>query len=230
MHTQIKKTFFIPVVLFAVMLLGSFLESDVNAQTVTGVNKQREKVEMKTIVALGDSLTAGFGVDMSESYPARLEKKLQSGGYKYKVVNAGVSGETSSGTLSRLNWILNLKPDIVILETGANDGLRATDVALLQTNLTEIITTLQEKNVGVLLAGMKMVWNLGPSYVESFNEVYPKVAKAQGVHLMPFFLDGVAAQMDLNLGDGIHPNAKGYEIIAENIYPYVLQVIESVEG
>lgn len=227
--TKVKKNLVI-ILLCTLALLSGCREEKPPIQTVTTTSGVNEKVEMKTIVALGDSLSAGFGVDISESYPSRLERKLQGQGYNYKVVNAGVSGETSSGTLARLNWILGLRPDIVILETGANDGLRGTDVALLEENLRTIITTLQKKDIGVLLAGMKMVWNLGPDYVDAFNAVYPRVAEDKNVLLMPFFLEGVATQMELNLGDGVHPNGNGYEIITENIYPFVLQLIRSVDG
>ncbi len=187
-----------------------------------------ENETMRTIVAVGDSLTAGYKLDESESYPVVLEKKLQAAGYNFKVVNAGVSGETSSGTLSRIQWILTLKPDIVILETGANDGLRGIDPKLIEKNLREILQILKERKVVVLLAGMKMVWNLGPIYVASFNRIYPQLAKEYGTIFMPFFLDGVAMKRDLTVGDGIHPNAQGYKKVTENIYPYVVQAIEKI--
>ena len=181
---------------------------------------------MKTIVAVGDSLTAGYGVDEGDEYPALLEKKLRADGQSYKVVNAGVSGETSSGTLSRMEWILTLEPDIVVLETGANDGLRGIDPELAEKNIREILQLLKDKDVVVVLAGMKMVWNLGPAYVAQFNRIYPKLAKEFDVVYMPFFLEGVATKGNLNQGDGIHPNAQGYKIITENIFPYVEQAIE----
>lgn len=187
-----------------------------------------ESVEMKTIVALGDSLTAGFGVDPDESYPAVLEKVLQEKGYTYRVINAGVSGETSSGTLARVGWILTQDPEIVIVETGANDGLRGTPVTLLEDNLRGIVALLQENNVAVLLAGMKMSWNLGPAYVSQFNGVYPKVAGEMDVELMPFFLTDVATKSHLNIDDGVHPNHAGYTVIVENLYPYLARVIASV--
>jgi acyl-CoA thioesterase I len=190
--------------------------------------ESRENRDMKKIVALGDSLTAGYGVDLSQSYPALLEKKLQEKGYHYEVINAGVSGETSSGTLARVEWILTQKPDIVIVETGANDGLRGVSVKLFEKNLREIVGLLHENNVAVLLAGMKMVWNLGPVYVSQFNKVYPGIAEERDVELMPFFLEGVATKSNLNMDDGIHPNSAGYLVIVENIYPYVVKVIDSV--
>lgn len=202
--------------------------------SVTGCNQEQDKKidpveqvgELKTIVAVGDSLTAGYGLDESASYPALLEKKLLAAGYKYKVVNGGVSGETTSGTLSRMEWIMTLEPDIIVLETGANDGLRGVDVQVAEKNIREILLFLKERDVVVLLAGMKMVWNLGPEYVTEFNSIYPKLAQEFEVVYLPFFLEGVATKSELTLGDGIHPNAQGYEKITENIYPYVLQAIE----
>jgi acyl-CoA thioesterase-1 len=190
---------------------------------------QKQSEMMKTIVAVGDSLTAAYGIDQNESYPALLEKKLQAAGYKYRVVNGGVSGETSSGTLSRMEWILTLKPDIVILETGANDGLRGIDTQIVERNIREILQLLEERDVVVLLAGMKMVWNLGPDYVAKFNSIYPELAEEFDVLFFPFFLEGVATQNRMNLNDGIHPNAQGYKIITDNIYPYVVEAIERRE-
>jgi acyl-CoA thioesterase-1 len=189
-----------------------------------------EKAKTRTIVAVGDSLTAGFGVAEEEAYPALLEKKLQADGYSYRVVNAGVSAETSSGTLSRLEWILTMAPDIVILETGANDGLRGIDPQLAEKNIREILKVLGERQVVVLFAGMKMVRNLGPLYVAQFNSLYPRLAEESGAIFMPFFLEGVAMQSGLNQADGVHPNGAGYKKIVENLYPYVLQAIKKTEG
>ncbi len=190
---------------------------------------QGEKEAKLTIVAVGDSLTAGFGVDESQSFPAVVERKLQEDGHKYRVINAGVSAETSSGTLSRLEWILTLQPDIVILETGANDGLRGIDPQVAENNIRDILKTLKDREVGVLLVGMKMVRNLGPIYVAKFNALYPRLAEESGAVFMPFLLEGVAMQSTLNQADGIHPNAAGHLKIAENIYPYVLQAIKRRE-
>jgi acyl-CoA thioesterase I len=190
---------------------------------------QGEKEAKLTIVAVGDSLTAGFGVDEGQSFPAVVERKLQEDGHKYRVINAGVSAETSSGTLSRLEWILTLQPDIVILETGANDGLRGIDPQVAENNIRDILKTLKDREVGVLLVGMKMVRNLGPIYVAKFNALYPRLAEESGAVFMPFLLEGVAMQSTLNQADGIHPNAAGHLKIAENIYPYVLQAIKRRE-
>ena len=181
-----------------------------------------------TIVAVGDSLTAGFGVTEFEAYPAQLEQKLRADGYRYKVVNAGVSGETSSGALSRINWVLTLKPDMVILETGANDGLRGIDPELTMHNLHAIVAAFKAHGVTVVLAGMQMVHNLGAEYTSKFAENYPSVASAQQVILIPFFLAGVAGEPLLNQDDGIHPTAKGYGIITANIYPYIVEAIKEM--
>jgi acyl-CoA thioesterase-1 len=143
------------------------------------------------------------------------------------VVNAGVSGETSSGALSRVEWILeSLSPDIVILETGANDGLRGIDVDLARENILAIVTRLQEEGVTVILAGMQMVKNLGEDYGLAFAALYGEVAAETGAILVPFFLEGVAGDPSLNLADGIHPTAAGYRIVAGNVYPYVREAVE----
>jgi acyl-CoA thioesterase I len=183
-----------------------------------------------TVVAVGDSLTAGYGLPESQAYPAQLAGKLREGGYSWRVVNAGISGETSSGTLSRVNWILKLKPDVVVLETGANDGLRGLDPQLMRRNIDQIVTALQAKGVVVVLAGMKMLKSMGPDYVAQFADVYPGVAKEHNLILIPFILSGVAGDATLNQQDGIHPTAKGYGIVTDTVYPYVVQAIAEKKG
>jgi len=182
----------------------------------------------KTIVAVGDSLTEGLGVDENQSYPAQLGKKLLKDGYNIKVINAGISGETSSGTLSRIDWVLSaLKPDIVIVVTGANDGLRGIDTKVLSKNLDSIVGTLKRHGVKVLLGGMQMLPNLGPEYAKSFAQVYPQIAKKYNIPLIPFFLEGVGGEKQLNQNDGIHPTAEGYAVIVQHIYPYVLKLVKN---
>jgi acyl-CoA thioesterase-1 len=189
-----------------------------------------EPASQGTIVAVGDSLTAGKGVPESEAYPAQLEKKLSQAGYRWRVVNAGISGETSSGTLSRIDWILKLKPDIVVLCIGANDGMRGVDPRLTRRNIDKIVTELEAKDVVVVLAGMQMLTNLGQAYTTEFAAIYPQIAQKHHLILAPFFLAEVAGDPSLNQGDGIHPSAKGYRIVTETIYPYVLQAIEKKKG
>lgn len=180
-----------------------------------------------TIVAVGDSLTAGLGVPEDQAYPAQLARRLQANGYAYRVINAGVSGETSSGALSRIEWVISsLSPDIVILETGANDGLRGLDPELLESNLDSLISLLTARDIQVVLAGMLMLPNLGPEYTLAFSKVYPRVAEKHEVVFIPFFLEGVAGNPGLNQPDRMHPTAEGYAHIAETVYPFVLTAIE----
>jgi acyl-CoA thioesterase I len=184
-----------------------------------------EPVYDGVIVAMGDSLTAGLGVAPEHSYPALLEKKLQAMGLNYRVINAGISGETSSGARSRIGWIVNSRPDLVIVETGANDGFRGISTQLLYDNLAVIIETLQANDIKVLLVGMQMVTNLGDDYRSAFNAVYPRLAARYPVTFMPFFLEGVAMVQEHNQQDSIHPNEQGYRIIVENLLPYVRQAL-----
>jgi len=184
-----------------------------------------------TIVAMGDSLTAGPGVDESEAYPALLQKKLAAGGHHYAVVNAGVSGETSSGALSRIDWVISaLKPDLIILETGANDGLRGIDPDVLRKNLDRIVAVIKSNNIAVILCGMKMLPNLGPVFTQAFTDIYPETARKHAIPLIPFFLEGVAGDPQYNQPDRLHPTAEGYRRIVDHIYPDVLSAIKNLPG
>ena len=180
------------------------------------------------IVAMGDSLTEGLGVNMDEAYPAQLERKLRTAGYDFSVINAGVSGETSSGALARIDFVMTLNPDIVILATGGNDSLRAIDPALTQANITQLVQTLQAKGILVVLAGMQTVQNMGAEYTGAFHAIYPAVAQAEDVLLIPFFLEGVGGNRELNQPDFIHPTAEGYAVVVETIYPYVVEAINQL--
>jgi acyl-CoA thioesterase-1 len=179
-----------------------------------------------TIVAMGNSLTEGYGLDPESAYPGLLEQMLAAKGYPFRVVNAGISGETSSGAASRLDWVLKLDPDIVIVETGANDAFRGIDPQLVRDNIAAIIQRFQSQGIVVVLTGMKMVTNLGPEYTSAFENLYHDLARKFDVVFMPFFLKEVAAVPELNLSDGIHPNARGHAVIAENLLPYVIEAIE----
>lgn len=181
-----------------------------------------------TIVAMGDSLTEGLGVDMSDAYPAQLERKLKAAGYDVTVVNAGVSGETSSGALSRVDWVLKQHSAIVILATGGNDGLRGIDPEVTAQNIDQIAEKLQGGGAVVVLAGMEMVQNMGKQYTGEFRAIYPAIAKQRGTVFMPFLLEDVAGDPKLNQADTIHPTAQGYTIVADNLFPYVVQAIKQV--
>lgn len=185
-----------------------------------------------TILALGDSLTEGLGVDNNANYPAQLEARLKEMGYKdVKVINSGLSGETSTGLVNRLDWVLQTKPDITILTIGANDAIRGIDVATVEANIRTAIKRLQDGGSEVILGGMQIYDNLGADYVESFAAIYPRVAKDMNVTLIPFFLDGVGGDPKLNQADAIHPTKEGYTIIVnDNILPILQPEIEKLEA
>ncbi len=181
--------------------------------------------ETVRILALGDSLTAGHGLPRGEAFPSRLERALSGGGLEVRVENAGVSGDTSAGGLSRLQWALAPGFDAVIVELGANDGLRGLEPVETESNLDAILGELKRRNLAVLLTGMRAPPNLGPEYGREFADLFPRLARKHGVSLYPFFLDGVAAVPDLNQDDAIHPNAAGVGVIVERIVPYVRRLI-----
>jgi acyl-CoA thioesterase-1 len=182
-----------------------------------------------TILALGDSLTEGLGVLEESAYPAQLQKLLHQQGYRYiEVINAGLSGETSSGLKNRLNWVLKQKPDLTILCIGANDAMRGLPLDLTTNNLDEIITTIKNADSDLILAGMQIYDNLGKEYVKGFKDIYPKMVEKYSIPYIPFFLENVAGDTELNQADMIHPNAKGYEVIVQkNILPTVLEYLEN---
>jgi acyl-CoA thioesterase-1 len=170
------------------------------------------------IVALGDSLTEGFGVPEEQNWPSRLQRRLAEAGYPHRVVNAGISGDTSAGGLARMDWLLRQRVDILIVELGANDGLRGIDPNVTRRNLSAIIEQGKSHGVTVVLAGMRMAFNVGPDYLRRFNGLYPKLAEQHGVAFIPFILEGVATRRDLNQSDGIHPTGEGYELVTENVW------------
>jgi acyl-CoA thioesterase I len=180
------------------------------------------------IVALGDSLTAGLGLLESQAYPALLQQKIDADGYAFEVVNAGVSGDTSAGGLRRLDWALDGDVRVLILALGANDGLRGLSVDEMRNNLSRIIERAKEEGIVVILAGMEAPPNYGADYTAAFRRVYPDLAKAHGVRLLPFLLDNVAGDTALNQSDGIHPNARGAQIIADGIWVVLQPVLDQL--
>ena len=177
------------------------------------------------IVALGDSLTAGFGLADDVSFTTQLETALAAQEIDARVVNAGVSGDTTAGGQARLDWVMADTPDLVIVELGANDGLRGIDPDVTFANLDDIVGRLLARDASVLLTGMLAPPNLGRQYGDAFNSVFPRLAEKHGVALYPFFLDGVAAVPSLNQADGIHPNEAGVAVIVERILPFVTQAL-----
>jgi len=178
------------------------------------------------IVAFGDSLTAGLGIPQDQAYPAVLQRQLDREGYRYRVINAGVSGDTTAGGLRRLNWVLKNHPSIVIIELGANDGLRGHPLNETFHNLENIIQGFQAAGVTVVLTGMHIPPNYGLPYTTKFSTMYSTLADKYDLTFMPFFLDGVATHPALNQADGLHPTAEGYEVIVQNLMPILEQVLQ----
>jgi acyl-CoA thioesterase-1 len=178
------------------------------------------------LVAFGNSLTSGLGVSAEDAYPAQLQRRLDEAGFRYRVINAGVSGDTTAGGLRRVRWILNSKPTLVILELGGNDGLRGLSLAETKRNLEQIIEQLQQASVTVVLAGMKLPPNYGQEYTQGFEEIYPALARRYRLKLIPFFLDGIAGETEFNQADGIHPTAEGYRIIVGNLVELLKPVLK----
>ncbi|PYE36438.1 arylesterase [Psychrobacter fozii] len=185
-----------------------------------------------TILALGDSLTEGLGVDSNANYPAQLEASLKELGYtNAKVINSGLSGETSTGLVNRLDWVAQTKPDITILTIGANDAMRGLDVVTIEKNIRTAVKTLQDNGSEVILGGMSIYDNLGNDYVSAFSDIYPRVAKDMNVPLIPFFLEGVGGDPELNQADAIHPTKEGYQIIVkDNILPILKPEIQKLKA
>jgi acyl-CoA thioesterase I len=181
------------------------------------------------VVVLGDSLTAGLGVAADEAFPARLQARIRAEGYAYRVTNAGVSGDTTAGGLRRVDWVLRANPEIVIVALGANDGLRGQSPPAIRANLEEIVARLQAAGARVLLVGMRLPPNYGADYTKEFEAIFPAVARRAKVALMPFLLDGVAADPRLNQADGIHPTAAGQQIMADRVWPYLRPLLRPVK-
>jgi len=181
----------------------------------------------KTILFYGDSLTAGYGLSPEEAFPALVGKKLNANGKNCKIINAGLSGETSAGGLSRLDWVLRQPVDIFVLELGPNDGLRGLPLDQTEKNLQAIIDKVKTKNpkVRIVIAGMMVPPNMGPDYTTKFKNIFPALATKNKAALIPFLLDGVGGDAKLNQADGIHPNAQGHKIVSENVYKVVAPLI-----
>ncbi len=182
--------------------------------------------ETRRIVAIGDSLTAGYGLPTGKDFVTQLEAALQAKGYKVEIENAGVSGDTTAGGLQRLDWAIGNGADFAILELGANDALRGIEPAETRRNLIQIIEVLQQKDIPILLTGMRAPPNMGSEYTRAFDQIFPDLASQYKTGYYPFFLEGVAADPTLNQDDYIHPNAEGVKVIVGNILPYVTEFID----
>ncbi len=214
--------------MFAHMLVLSLLLLAPSA-AIGQTTAARESKPVKMVV-LGDSLSAGFGLSAPAAFPLRLQKALQAKGIAVDMINAGVSGDTTSGGRDRLDWSVPEGTQAVILELGANDALRGVDPKVTRAALTDILTRLKARGIAVLLCGMYAPPNYGAGYSAGFNAIYPDLAKQFGVPLYPFFLEGVATEARLNQPDGLHPTAEGIDIIVKNILPTVEAFLGSIAG
>src|SRR5688500_12748599 len=197
------------------------------SQANTAAGNTDSAVKMKTIVFFGNSLTAGYGLSPSEAFPAIIQNKIDSLGLPYKVINAGVSGETSSGGNGRIDWILRQPLDVFVLELGANDGLRGIPLSETKKSLQSIIDKVKAKypEAKLVLAGMQIPPNMGVDYTTEFRNIYPELAEKNGATLIPFLLEGVGGELKLNQQDGIHPTAEGHHIVAENVWGVLEEVL-----
>ncbi|MGH9340623.1 MAG: arylesterase [Acidobacteriota bacterium] len=189
---------------------------------------RNDKAHSDTILFLGDSLTAGHGLSADQAYPALIQGKIDRQGWNYSVLNAGLSGDTSAGGLRRIDWLLQRKIDVLVLELGANDGLRGVTTEVTMQNLQAIIDKTKQKypQVKFVVAGMMMPPSMGQEYTHRFRSIFPKLAEKNAAALIPFLLQGVAGQRELNLPDGIHPTAEGHRIIAENVWKVLKPLLD----
>jgi acyl-CoA thioesterase-1 len=198
------------------------------ALVATASDLEPGAASLKTVVVLGDSLAAGYGVEPQEAFPALLQKKVDAAGLKLTVVNAGVSGNTSADGLARIDWLLKRKMDVLVLELGGNDGLRGVPVTAMRDNLQGIIERVKQRypETRIVIAGMRLPPNLGPDYTEAFRKVFPELARKNNATLIPFLLEGVGGKPMLNQDDHIHPTADGHKIIAETVWKVLKPVLE----
>jgi len=196
------------------------------------IKKDDISTDDKVILFYGNSLTAAYGLDVKEGFPNRIQQRIDSLGLDYKVINSGLSGETTSGGLNRLDWVLNQPVDIFVLELGANDGLRGIPISETMNNLQEMIDMVKDKNpdTKIILAGMQIPPNMGADYASQFKAMYPALAQSNNTYLIPFLLEGVAGIPELNLEDGIHPTAEGQRIVTNNVWEILKTIVLPVRG
>lgn len=186
---------------------------------------------LRILLCFGDSLTAGYGLARPQAFPALLQQKIDAKAWKFKTINAGLSGETSAGGLRRIDWLLRQQVDVLLLELGVNDGFRGIDPKTIYSNLQGIIDRTRKKypHVEIIVAGMRVPPNLGRDYAAQFRDVFPRLAQANGAALIPFLLQDVGGRPDLNLADGIHPTAEGHQIVANNVWKVLQPVLQSLQ-
>jgi len=207
-------------------------QTETQTEPVSSTDKQPISADDKVILFYGNSLTAAYGLDTKEGFPNKIQLKLDSLGLDYKVINSGLSGETTSGGLNRLDWVLNQPVDIFVLELGANDGLRGIPITESMNNLQKMIDMVKDKDpdTKIILAGMQIPPNMGDDYASQFKAMYPALAQSNNTYLIPFLLEGVAGIPELNLEDGIHPTAEGQRIVTNNVWEILKTIVLPVRG
>ena len=225
MNSRFNRVAFI--LLFGITSFLSSCGSKQEKKETAATEQAADATTKKTILFFGNSLTAGYGIDPEESFAGRIQIRLDSLKKEYRVINGGLSGETTAGGLSRLDWFLEEEPYLFVLELGGNDGLRGIPLTETKKNLLAIVDKVQAKypNTKIILAGMQIPPNMGKEYTEEFKAIYPAVAKEKNIELIPFLLEGVAGNPDLNLPDGIHPTPEGHRIVMETLWPYILKAL-----
>ncbi len=205
---------------------GKTKEKEQDAEAV-GTEEATAESSGKKILFFGDSLTAGYGLDVTDAFPAIIQEKVDSLGLDYQVVNAGLSGETTASGRNRMAWVLDDDISVVVLELGANDGLRGIPLEETRKNLQAMVDMIQEKlpQATIVLAGMQIPPNMGPEYTSGFRDIFPELAEKEDLALIPFLLEGVAGIPELNQGDGIHPTQKGQQLVAENVWEILAEVL-----
>lgn len=227
LHKVIKFSYFF---LFTLLLSCGDGKTNKGEATVSTESKTLSEdviANEQTILFFGDSLTAGYGIELEEAFPALIAQRLDSLNLPYRTVNSGVSGETTAGGLSRLDWILQRPVSVFVLELGANDGLRGIPLTQTRSNLQTIIDTVKAKNpaIKIILAGMQIPPNMGLEYTTEFKTIFPELAKKNNIPLIPFLLENVGGIADLNLEDGIHPTPKGHQIVMENVWSVLIETL-----
>ncbi|MFY0688971.1 MAG: arylesterase [Cyclobacteriaceae bacterium] len=223
---MIKWTTLITLLLIVLTSCGD-RKTEKSTQSKAATSEPVVKSSKKKILFFGNSITAGYQLDLEDAFPAVIQKRLDSLGYEYEVINAGLSGETTASGASRIEWVLQTIPDIFVLELGANDGLRGLPLEQSQKNLQIIIDEVKRVNpmVEIIICGMEVPPNLGEQYTGAFRTIFPKVAEKNHAVLIPFLLEGVAGETELNLGDGIHPTSEGHAIVAETVWKYLAPLL-----
>lgn len=223
------RNFYFTISLFLLAACSKSVEQqETSAQTPQKQEEAPKEQPKKTILFFGNSITAGYQLDMDEAFPALIQSRLDSLGFNYQVINAGLSGETTAGGMSRIEWVLNTVPDVFVLELGANDGLRGLPLDASRKNLQDIVNAVKKANpeVKIVLAGMQVPPNLGQDYTQAFRQIFPELAKNNSATLIPFILEGVAGNPELNLSDGIHPTPEGHMILAETVWKYLEPLLD----